>query len=59
MCDKLLYAEGNAGRVRRIKVAGAYRYRQSWLDDYLRLLEAEQNPTLTTVVPLRPAKRSA
>lgn len=41
--EKFLYTEGNAGRVRRIKVAGGYRYRQSWLDAYLVLLDQEQN----------------
>ena len=43
--EKWLYDEGNKGRVRRIRIAAGYRYRESALDAYLVLLEQEQNDT--------------
>ena len=48
--EKFLYREGEAGRVRRVRVAGAWRYRESWLENYIDRLSEEQ-----TDMPLRDA----
>ena len=56
--ERYLYREGDAGRVRRIRIAGGYRYRQSWLDLYLDRLADEQNGTITdaAILTMRKAR---
>ena len=59
--QRWLYEEGDKGRIKRIRIAGGYRYRRSALDDYFLFLEREQSAaTVTpTVVPLRQPNRTA